>query len=1370
MHTENPTGPRIRARSVAVLLVVTLGSATLPGVTAHASTLRTSGSVTTQHDPRYAALAKAKDTGQPVTVDALTTSDSVTTAEPNGTLAMTTTAQPTRMKNGDGAWENIDPTLVRSPDGTIGTTATPNRLTLSGGDTGPAITVTDQAGRTMALSLPIALPAPALSGATATYHAIYPGVDFTVTAQPSGGFSEVFTVGDAAAETRVRDLKFTAELTGLTLRATPSGGIDAVDATTGATVMSAPPAAMWDSAAGAAASPSAPADFDTVTNPVSSAAGPGLGAHTGPMPATISGNTLTLAAEASKLDTTDPRYPLYLDPTWAEPFQSGGTINYTQAQQGCPTFTYWNNVTQPGVGYNAFNSCVGAFRSYFELNTANLSSADKIVSSTLKINEVYSAWNSCNEGSQTVAVDWTGAISSSTDWGTNGSGLPGIVKQITSRTMESVGNAAGTMCSGGVLPGDFDLTSAITSIAAGNNPNITIGLVGDESGSSPSLMRFNNNPSVYTVYDIPPSTPSNLAASPTPVDAAGNADQDCANGTVGFMGISNLGGQHVATLSATLTSQVDTAQMQGIFTLSDATANTTVGSFASRGFVTTGVNVGVQTPALTDGHQYAWSLHSTDQYFSSPTSATCRFQVDLTPPANPVVDPSTTTFPPLGNATPGPTTGQSGTFTVKSSDPVPASGVASGMKGFYYSFDSPVPATGAHLSAGTGSLAIPTSFSTWGVHTLYVQAVDNALNVSAQTQYSFFVPQNTTVTDTAGGNLTTEAVTDLVTTDSGGGLGYYPAGSDPTAKPVPLSVPADSPGGDSWGNYLFTHRGNFSNNDNSTGTLSVDDLWAFNTRTGRLYLYKNNGANPFQNTRNWTEITKAGITQDNGGDLNLPGQPPYQPCYATQETNCAGYQANSTWTGLTQLVATNDLYATDPVAGIAASVPFDLLTVENGSLWLYQANNGAPDYLVNPVQLGSPGGGDSWTNYTITAPGPIGGKPSLWARRNTTGAVYQYTITYGPDGYPDPLALPSTTCGAGSSCPTPLTIPGAGGNGTATLTAAAYPQLTSPGNWSSASYPDLVATTANGELIDYPGGVPTSAGTATFVPPHPVGQSAAGGEVDFVSDGTQYPSGSTWSTANARMGFNDGVLTITNKANNAVFFTAGTPGHPNAVLVLQSDGNFVLYSDNSAGHTVLWAVHAGSGSPFTVNPGDSVALRADGTLALYTDPTHTKLIWSDSPGDGTLVGEPTGKIALAVGGALIWFQNPTELSEAGYANTTPTTVPDGTIDADPTTVPTDGSLARDPVNGAEAAVAGRAAIHFVNNTEVTDAGDAHATFFNISPAYYTGMATMPTNGTLVKGDATSQIWQIQNGQKIASSATGGYTAVSESWLDTLPTG
>lgn len=1366
VQPNNPGRPRIRAGSVAVLLAVTLGSAALPGVAAHASPLRTSGTVTTQPDPRYASLAKARSTGHAVTIDALTTPDSVTVARPDGTLATTTTAQPTRMRGRGGAWETIDPTLVRNPDGTIGTTATPNRLTLSGGQTGPAITVTDRAGHTMALSLPVALPAPTLAGATATYHAIYPGVDLTVTAQPSGGFGEVFTVRDATAETRVRDLTFTTALAGLALRAAPDGGINAVDAKTGATVMSAPPAAMWDSAAGTGASRNAPADFDTVTNPTSSAAGPGLGAHTGPMPATITGDTLTLAAHESQLATTGPRYPLYLDPTWAEPFQSGGTINYTQIQQGCPTFTYWNNVTQPGAGYNAFDSCVGAFRSYFELNTANLNSADRIVSSTLKINEVFSAWNSCNQGSENIAVDWTGGISSGTDWNT----MPAIVRQITSKTLESVGNANGTMCSGGVVPGDFDLTSAIASIAAGNNPNLTIGLVGDESSSTPSLMRFNNNPSVYTVYDIPPATPTNLAASPTPIDAAGNADQDCNGSTMGFMGISNLGGQHVATLSATVTSQVSTAQMQGIFTLTDTTANTTVGTYTSAGFVLTGNNVSVQTPALTDGHQYAWSLHSSDQYFSSPTSATCHFQADLTPPANPTVNATGTTFPPLGSTTAGPTTGQNGSFAVTSSDPAPSGGTASGMKGFYYSFDSPVPATGAHLYTGAGSLAISTSFSGWGVHTLYVQAVDNAGNVSAQTQYSFFVPQNTTITDTAGGNLTSDAITDLVTTDSGGNLAYYPAGSDPTAAPVPLSAPADSPGGDPWSNYLFTHRGNFSNNSNSTGTLSVDDLWAFDTSTGRLYLYKNNGANPFQNTKNWTEITKAGITQDNGDDLALPGQQPYQPCYPTQETNCTGYQTNSTWTGLTQLVATNDLYATDPVAGVAASVPFDLLTVENGSLWLYQANNGAPDYLVNPVQLGSPGSGDSWTNYTVMAPGPIGGKPALWVRQNTTGAVYQYTITYGADGYPNPLALPGTTCGSGASCPTALTIPGAGGIGTATLSAASYPRLTSPGDWSSASYPDLVATTANGELIDYPGGAPTAAGAATFTTPDPVGQPTASGEVDFVSDGTQYPSGSTWSTANARMSFSNGVLTITNKANNAVFFTAGAPGHPNAVLVLQNDGNFVLYSDGSASHTALWAVHSGSGSPFTVNAGDSLALRADGTLALYTDPTHTKLIWSDAPGDGTLVREPAGMMALAVGGALIAFRNPTELSQAGYANTTPTTVPDGAINADPTTVPADGSLVRDPANSAEAVVAGRAAIHFLNNTEVTDAGDAQATFFNISPAYYTGMATMPTNGTLVKGDATSQIWQIQNAQKVVSTATSGYTTVSESWLDALPTG
>src|SRR6185312_4147982 len=141
------------------ILALGLGSTVISALPAQAGTTGTSVSTQANKtagtiDSRYAALAAASSSGQPVTVDSLTTADSQTEALPDGTFSTTTTQQPTRMPDSTGSWVNIDPTLERDADGSISTTATPNTLTLSGGGAGPVITAADPIGHFLALSLP----------------------------------------------------------------------------------------------------------------------------------------------------------------------------------------------------------------------------------------------------------------------------------------------------------------------------------------------------------------------------------------------------------------------------------------------------------------------------------------------------------------------------------------------------------------------------------------------------------------------------------------------------------------------------------------------------------------------------------------------------------------------------------------------------------------------------------------------------------------------------------------------------------------------------------------------------------------------------------------------------------------------------------------------------------------------------------------------------------------------------------------------------------------------------------------------------------------------------------------------------------------
>jgi hypothetical protein len=845
-------------------------------------------------------------------------------------------------------------------------------------------------------------------------------------------------------------LRFGTSLHGLVLQEDASENLQAVDPLTGQVVLSAPPSSMWDSATGAAA---------TLTDPASSVRGPGPNAHVARLPVSLDAGGLSLTGDPAALGAAAV-FPLYLDPTWSLPHSSSPRLNYTEVQSGCPTATNYDNVSQPGVGYNDFSSCIGKYRSFYQVNTTALNPNMVIVTSTLKINEVYSAWNSCGQGSETITVKWTAGIGSSTDWN-NQPGVDSRGNPITSKTLKSVGNSSGTMCSGGTVPGDFNMKEAIVKVAAGNFTNLTFGMYGDETAGSHSLERFNNNPAIDTVYDIPPNTPSALTAGPAPVDSSGAVDQGCGTAAAGFMGISSLAGKHVATLTATLTSAIAAAQMAGHYTIHDDTSNTTAGTPTSSGFVTTGAKVSVTTPTLTDGHQYSWSLYSDDQYYKSGQSTTCKFIVDQTAPANPGI--TSTDFPPSGSATPSTkTNGQSGTLTLTSSDPNPNSGQGSGMKGFRSSLDTPIPSSGASTTASTGTLSVSVTPAQWGTHTLYAEAVDNAGNVSGQAQYSFYVPWNPGTTVTAG-DVNGDGIPDLVTSTSGGNLVEYPGNADPARPPVTLSTPTFSPDGlgTGWNSFLVTHRGSFTNQ-------GVDDLWAYDSANHGLYLYKNVGTNAFENTGNVVNITKANVVTD--GNFISPVLPDSltTACHTTSTGSCTGYD-NTDWSTVTQVLAPGDLYAGTPVTANDNGVP-GLLTVEGDSLWYYQGQT-TQFYLGTAVRLGTSG----WSNVTLMAPGTVNGKPALWARDNTTGTIYQYTITYDANG--DPVNLGTPTSGA------VVAIPGG-----VPFTSAAYPAIASPGDLRGSGNPDLVATNSTGQLIDYPGAAPTSAGVATFGSPVTLGK------------------------------------------------------------------------------------------------------------------------------------------------------------------------------------------------------------------------------------------------------------------------------------------
>jgi hypothetical protein len=123
-----------------------------------------------------AASAQARATGQPVTVSGLTTGTTSVTASPNGTETSQTYVLPVRVQQG-AAWVPVDTTLRSGAGGKLQPAAVPgDSVTFSAGGTGP-VAVLSAAGTQLALTWPSPLPAPIVTGSSATYPDVLPGVD-----------------------------------------------------------------------------------------------------------------------------------------------------------------------------------------------------------------------------------------------------------------------------------------------------------------------------------------------------------------------------------------------------------------------------------------------------------------------------------------------------------------------------------------------------------------------------------------------------------------------------------------------------------------------------------------------------------------------------------------------------------------------------------------------------------------------------------------------------------------------------------------------------------------------------------------------------------------------------------------------------------------------------------------------------------------------------------------------------------------------------------------------------------------------------------------------------------------------------------------
>ncbi len=709
------------------------------------------------------AAGRAAATGRAVVASALTTATELTSVAPDGVVTATSYVLPVRVRvrvrRGRG-WVPVS-TSLRPAGGRLAPAALPgDGVSFSAGGSGPMAVIWRGSGRSRAELLlwwPGRLPVPAVSGASATYRGVLPGVDLvlTATSQAAGGFSEVLVARSAAAVRRAAAVRL--RVTGLRLAAAPGGGLTAVFA---GGAFTAPAPRMWDSSG--PASPAA-GRLAAVSSP---SAAPGSGSRVARLRAVLSdgGRALSLAPDAGMLAAGAARYPVFLDPDFTV---TGREQDYdpVQSGSGC-TGSHYNSSSYPysPVGYDNFQagSCEYGDTDYALYQVAvptqgygpdsgkSLASANvNVLSAQFQVTEVYSS--DCSS-KPTVNLAWVGAINSGTGWPG-----PALVKDAGNPASAVIGYDSGS-CDTVFDPNykvskSFDVLPIIDLKASNMTYRLYYASGNAAAGNEGDHKQFSDNPDLQVTYIDTPDTPSDLNASTGTSERQGQVTCDTTDphgiptaAGLPRMGAFSSGGPYLWADFTTGDLNATTDQFRYWIETDAGTTNSTLGS-APNGPGTEDAQVvpafrGLMTDGVVVGYQAQASVTYSGTTYDSAWSPACYFAAYPSSIASPSITENFSGTPSAGSAV---------SFTI--SELMPSTDPISEL---VWGVDQPPPAPSppAAQTCTPSSQSCPLTSSasggntTWtatvtvtvpspGPHAFYVFAVDSAAHSSGTVDEEF---------------------------------------------------------------------------------------------------------------------------------------------------------------------------------------------------------------------------------------------------------------------------------------------------------------------------------------------------------------------------------------------------------------------------------------------------------------------------------------------------------------------------------------------------------------------------------------------------------------------------------------------------------